>query len=228
MFCFPHAGVGASVYRRWPSGLPADVEMWAIQSPGRENRIREKAWTHIPALVDAIVEALAGLMDRPFALFGHSMGAVLATEVARRLHVAGGPQPLHLIVSGRRPPHIAALEPPLAPLTDAEFIEELRRRYGGIPAVVQRDSALMALFLPCLRADITALEMHQPEPREPLACPITVFGGTEDSLTPREHLDAWRGETTGSFRARVFEGGHFFLEPRRDEVLAEVSAIFAS
>src|SRR4051812_1322263 len=105
LICFPYAGVGASIYRRWPAALPADIEVWAVQNPGRENRIREKPSTSIDELVDAIRGELGSLLERPFALFGHSMGAVLATELARKLHVAGI-EPVHLIVSGRRPPHI--------------------------------------------------------------------------------------------------------------------------
>jgi surfactin synthase thioesterase subunit len=221
LFCFPYAGVGASIYRRWPRGLPDDIEVWAIQNPGRENRIRESLLPSIPELVDGILEAMKPHFALPFAMFGHSMGAVLATEIAR-IHA-----PVHLIVSGRRPPHIPPLDEPLRHLTDDEFVAELGRRYRGIPEAVRRDAALMSQLLPCLRADIHAIETHTPPLRPPISAPITVYGGEDDALTPPSHLEAWRAETTGAFRSRVFPGGHFFLEPNREAILADISSSLA-
>lgn len=228
LICFPHAGVGAAVYRFWPAGLPEDLEVCAVQLPGRANRLSEPALASIPALVDALVPALMPHLDLPFAFFGHSMGAVLACEVARALRASGGAVPEHLIVSGRRPPSIPNPDPPLHCLPDDQFVEEIDRRYGGIPVEVLEHDDLMALLLPCLRADVTALETFQPRREPPLDCPISAFGGSEDSLTPRDHLDAWRSETRGVFRVRIFPGDHFYLDPRRAEVLAELSSTLAS
>jgi surfactin synthase thioesterase subunit len=227
LFCFPYAGVGGSVYRLWPAGLPVELEVCAVQLPGRENRLRETAVDSIPALVDLLVPALLPHLDRPFAVFGHSMGAVLASEFVRALASGGGPLPRHLIVSGRRPPHMPGPESPLHGLPDAEFVAEINRRYGGIPVAVMEHADLVELLLPSLRADMTAIETHRPKPRPPLPCPISVFAGSHDRLTPRDHLEAWRGETLNTFRVRVFPGDHFYLNVRRDDVLADLSVTLA-
>jgi medium-chain acyl-[acyl-carrier-protein] hydrolase len=227
LICFPHAGGAAAAYRLWPTGLPEELELLAVQLPGRANRLHERALSSIPELVDALVSALLPHLDRPFAFFGHSMGAVLAFEVAHALRKIGGPLPKHLVVSGRRPPHLFVDEPPLHTMGDGDFIAEINRRYGGIPAEVLQHADLMALLLPGLRADVTALETHRPPGPKPLPCPITVFGGSEDRLAPRAHLDAWRATTNSTFRVRVFPGGHFYLEAYRTDVVADVAATLA-
>lgn len=227
LFCFPHAGVGASVYRQWPASLPDGLELCAVQLPGRANRLREPALSSMPELVQALVPALRPHLDLPFAFFGHSMGAVLSSEVARALHAAGEPVPRHLFVSGRRPAHMPGSESLLHVLPDGEFVEQINQRYGGIPPELLQHADLMELLLPSLRADIAALEKHCPGVREPMAIPLAVFGGTDDRLTPREHLDAWRSETSAAFRVRVFPGGHFYLEGRREELLADLSVALA-
>jgi medium-chain acyl-[acyl-carrier-protein] hydrolase len=224
LFCFPYAGAGASVYRLWANGLPPSLEVCTVQLPGREQRSREAPLTSIVELVHELVPALLPYLDLPFGIFGHSMGAVLASEVTRALAEAGNPLPQHLLVSGRRPPHIPGTESPMHGLPDAAFIAELNRRYRGIPAEILEQPDLMALFIPILRADLTALETYLPAPRAPLSCPITVFGGADDRLTPREHLEAWRSETSGAFQVRVYPGEHFFLNSERPRLLADIAA----
>jgi len=227
IFCFPHAGAGASVYRLWGAGLPVELEVCAIQMPGREARLREPALSSIPEIVDALIPALQPHLDLPFVFFGHSLGAVIASELTRALSQRGGPLPQHLVVSARRPPHVPDTKPPLHRLPDDSFAAEINRRYGGIPAELLQHADVMAVLLPSLRADITALETHAPSPRAPLSMPISVFGGTHDGLTPHEHLEAWRTETAGPFRIRKFAGDHFYLKPQLAEVLADLSATFA-
>ncbi len=228
LFCFPPAGVGASAYRLWHRTLPEGLDVCAVQPPGRESRLRDPPIPSIPGLVNALLPALQPHLDLPFAFFGHSMGAVVASEVARALMSQGGPTPYHLFVSARRPPHLRSLEPPLHLLPDGAFVAEIQRRYGGIPPEVMRHADVMALLLPALRADITALETHLPPSRPPLPCPISAFGGAEDRLTPRPHLEAWRGETSSTFRLRVFPGGHFYLNECRADLLADVAVTLAA
>jgi surfactin synthase thioesterase subunit len=223
LFCFPYAGVGAVVFRGWAERLPSRVDVYGIQLPGRTSRMNEPAMTDLASMAGALATVMMPALDRPFAFFGHSMGAIVACEVAHALRRCGGPQPAHMFVSARRPPHVPPTEPPLHPLPDAEFVEELARRYGGIPTAVRNEPELLALLLPALRADIAALERHEPVQRPPLEFPITALGGTDDALTPREQLDAWRATTRSDFRVRQFPGGHFYLEHERDEVLREIA-----
>jgi len=227
LFCFPYAGVGASAYRLWATGLPPALEVCAVQLPGREGRFREPPLDRIDAAVAALLPVLRENLDLPFAFFGHSMGAVVATELTLALAAAGAPLPQHLFVSARRAPHLPDPDTPLGGLSDAEFVEEIDRRYGGIPAAVRQDSEMMALLLPSLRADIAALENHVPRRPTLITVPLSVFGGSHDPRVPREHLEAWRRAAAGEFRMRVFDGDHFYLTPRRAEVLAEVATTLA-
>jgi medium-chain acyl-[acyl-carrier-protein] hydrolase len=227
LFCFPHAGGAAGVYRLWPGGLPGQIEVIAAQLPGRANRLYEPPASGIPQIVDELVRAIRPLATQPFAFFGHSMGSLIAVQVARALADTGGPMPAHLVVSGRPAPHLPDIATPLAHLSDREFVAEIDRRYGGIPTEILDDADVLALLLPSLRADLAALESFRPVTAAPLPCPVTVFGGSEDRLTPREHLDAWRSVTSRSFRVRVFPGGHFYLDRQRADVLADISATLA-
>lgn len=229
LFCFPHAGVGGSAYRLWHRSLPEGLDVCAIQPPGREDRLREPPHSSIAGMVEDLLPALRPALDLPFAFFGHSMGAVVAAEVARSLEQQGAALPSHLFVSGRRPPHVPGSETPIHRLPDAEFTDKLQERYGGIPAELLKEPEIMQLLLPGLRADFCALETHRPPRRGPLSCAISVFGGADDPLTPREHLEAWRNETRAAFRVRVFPGGHFYLSAgkAREDVLADLAVTLA-
>jgi medium-chain acyl-[acyl-carrier-protein] hydrolase len=223
LFCFPYAGGGAAAYRLWPRLLDS-VDLCAIQLPGRANRLHERPLDDMESLVDRVRLELLPYLDKPFAFFGHSMGAVVSAEVCRLLAKRGEPLPMQLFVSGRRPPGMAGPELPLRQLSDNAFVAEIDRRYGGIPAEIAAEPDILDLLLPALRADIAALEMHRPPPlREPLDCPILALGGVDDRLAPRAHLEAWRRETRSDFRVQMFAGGHFYLDQSREAVAAELS-----
>jgi medium-chain acyl-[acyl-carrier-protein] hydrolase len=204
--------------------LPEWLEVWAVQLPGHGSRWSEPAIPRIDALVDALVPVLSPCLRRPFAFFGHSMGAVVASETARALIDRARIVPRHLFLSSRRPPNMQATETDLHTLPDAELIEEVVRRYGGVPRELINEPELLALLLPALRADLAALETFRPGHRGRLPCPISAYGGTQDRAVSRHDLEAWRDQTTASFRVRVFPGDHFYLDTQRAALLADLSA----
>lgn len=219
LFCVPCAGRGASLYRGWPELLDRNTELCAIQLPGRENRLREPPLTQMADAADAIAEALEPYLDLPFAFFGHSLGAILCFELARRVRRRSGIAPLHLFVSGRRAPQRPDLRPVLYTLPDARFIVEIRRRFNGIPREVLAEPELLRLLLPVLRADVEMLETYQFKSAPPLDCPITAFGGTEDGDVRDEDLEAWREHTKANFTTMLFPGDHFFIQTAAQELL---------
>ena len=222
LFCFPYAGGGALAFYPWPRGLPAGVEMCAVQLPGREARLGEAAIGAWNVLLDRLTEALVPFMDRPFAFYGHSLGAHVAFELTRRLRRDGRPPPFHLFVGGRRAPHCPMDRPEAHALPDDEFAAELRR-LAGTPEEVLQDRELLDLLLPMLRADFALAERHEWRPEPPLPIPITAYSGTEDEHVPHESVDAWREHTSVRFRHRPLPGGHFFLAESRDALLADIS-----
>jgi medium-chain acyl-[acyl-carrier-protein] hydrolase len=222
LFCFPYAGGGGSLYMPWARQAPSTVEVCAVQPPGRESRLSERPHTRMGELMDAAVEALQPYLDVPFAVFGHSMGALLAFEFARRIRRAGSPTPVRLFVSGHRAPDRPRQHAAIAHLPDGEFVAEIRRRYAGVPDEILRQPDLLALFLPCLRADMSLIEHYRCEDDAPLDCPISAYGGREDPEAGEAELAAWQTQTRAGFTMRRFPGSHFYLRDARTELLAAV------
>src|SRR5262245_12023957 len=157
LFCIPYAGAGVVAYHSWPNYVPPDVEVCAIQLPGRDGRLREKPFVDLLALVDVLAKGLSPWLATPYALFGHSMGALIAYGLVRHLRQQSATPPVRLFVSGRRAPHVPSRQSPCHQLPDQEFIETLVQRYNGIPKAVLSEPELMSLFLPILRADFTLM-----------------------------------------------------------------------
>jgi medium-chain acyl-[acyl-carrier-protein] hydrolase len=224
LFCFPYAGGQASGFFSWAARVPPTVEVCAVQLPGRANRFAEPAFVRLPALVSAVEDALMPLLDKPFAFFGHSMGALLAFEFARRLRKAHGLEPVHLFVSGARGPKLPSREPAVHALPDPEFLDALRH-FEGTPDEVLQSAELMALVAPAVRADFAVCETYTYRSGVPLTCAITVFGGRRDRIVTRADLDAWASETTSPCTTHVLAGGHYFLREEEDRLLALVSAV---
>lgn len=203
----------------WADDLPG-IEVVPVVPPGRGNRLRERPFDRMAPAVTALADAVEPLLDRPWAVLGHSMGALIAFELAREIERRGRPRPERLLLSGRRAPGTAPPSAPIHDLPDDRFLDELRRRYDGIPGEVLDHPELLALFLPLLRADFALVETyeHRPEPR--VSVPFSVWTGEDDPQAPPDELGGWGALTDGDVRVRVFPGGHFYLYERRAGVTA--------
>lgn len=222
LFCFPFAGGGTLAFREWPDQLPPEVEVCAIQLPGREGRFKERPYTRLADLVQDLAAAFTTYSPLPYAFFGHSMGALVAFELARELRRRHQPGPELLMVSGCRGPQLRDPDPPIHDLPELDFLEEIRK-LNGTPEAVLGNRELLQLLMPLLRADFEMCETYQYLEETPLACPLVAFGGTEDPDLPREDIAAWSHETAGSFALRMFPGDHFYLLDRPAALMGQVS-----
>lgn len=218
LLCFAHAGGGAAFFFPWRRALGPRVEVRPVVLPGRESRSREPAFRSLEALLGPLCDALAPHLDRPYAMFGHSMGAVVAYEAARRLAAAGCP-PALLAVSGRRAPGAPRTRRPFSGLPDRDFLAALAA-LNGTPAEVLGDDRLLHAMLPTLRADIELNERYARLPGPPLACPLVAYAGSSDPEVDLEELLAWHEETSGPFTLRSFAGDHFYLKGARADVMS--------
>ena len=223
LFCLPHAGGGASTFRTWSSHLPQSVEVCRIQLPGRENRLREPPFSQISPLVELLAQVIEPYLSLPYVFFGHSVGALVAFELARQLRKSNHLRPAHLFVSGRRAPQIPDRGPPIHQLPDAEFVRELGRRFNGVPEAVRQDAELMNALRPMLRADIAIDESYVYANSEPLDSPMSAFGGLQDPIVSHDDLAAWRNQTRCTFTQRMFPGNHFFLQSAQALLLQAIS-----
>jgi len=222
LFCFPYAGGTTAIYQDWPDLLPSSVEVCPVQLPGRGMRYADPLIPAAQPLVADLATALLPHLDRPYALFGHSMGAILAFEMARLLRREGQPRPVRLLVAGRRAPDLPLPYAPVHALPDPDFIDELRR-LNGTPAEVLQHQELMQMVLPMLRADFAVVETYSYIPEPPLDCPISAFGGSQDSRTSFETLEAWSRQTKAGVTVRILPGHHFFINQERTALLQAIA-----
>lgn len=203
----PCAGGGAVDALRWRPA-PDGLELLPARLPGREARLSERPYRALDTLVSDLADALP--TDRPYAIYGHSMGAWLAFELTRALRSRGRPLPEHLHLAARRAPDVPSSEPPLGRLPRAEFLAGMQARYGAIPRALLDAPAVLDAFLPALRADVALLDDHVHREQPPLDVPFTVWLGADDRTVERDGADAWRRHTTAGFTIRTVPGGHFF------------------
>ena len=217
LVCFPHAGGSAGFYFPMAAPLAPQAEVLAVQYPGRQNRRFEPCVDDIGELADAVVAALGQWQDRPLALFGHSMGAVVAFETARRLALP----PVRLFVSGRRAP--SAYRAESVHLRDDDGIVAELRALSGTDAGILGDEEFLRMILPAIRADYRAIETYRSAPDAVLDLPVTALTGDSDPRVSVDEARAWSAHTTGAFDLAVFPGGHFFLADHQRDVLALIA-----
>jgi len=210
LLCFPYAGGNHMIFRLWQNQLPDSVELCAIRLPGRGASVHEPHFTRMESLIPVVAETILPACDKPFAFFGHSMGAMVAFEMARHLRREKGLEPVQLFVSGRRAPHLPDTDQRTYELPDAKFIEELRR-IKGTPDEVLSNPELMQMIIPTIRADFEVCHTYQWIPEKPLSCRIVAYGGLGDEEEDKKKIEAWREVTTGPFSVRMFPGDHFFI-----------------
>ncbi|HEX8185986.1 MAG TPA: thioesterase II family protein [Blastocatellia bacterium] len=222
LFCLPYAGGGTSIFYTWPDSLPPSIEVRPVQLPGRGSRLNERPFTEMGPLVRSLARAMLPYVDKPFAFFGHSMGALVSFELARQLCREYGLSPSHLFVSGCVAPQLTGSGKRTYALLDPEFVEELRH-LNGTPRELLANEEFMSMMLPVLRADFMVCETYKYVNDIALDCPVTAYGGLQDYSVRCEDLEAWRCQSTGSFSMHMFRGDHFFLHTAQSLLLQALS-----
>jgi medium-chain acyl-[acyl-carrier-protein] hydrolase len=226
LFCFPYAGGGASIFRQWAEVLPENIELLGVRLPGRENRISERAFDDWQALLPVLADMVTSHADRPYALFGHSLGGAMTYEITRAIESAGGNRPELLIVSGIRSPETPLYRAPIFALPLPEFIAGLRDM-NGTPAEILDNRDLMAFFEPTLRADIRLADTWSSPPDVRLGTGIVAFSGTEDHIASEQDMRGWQQRTSSSFAQYVFEGDHFFIHSPDNFIVDTIAQVLA-
>lgn len=222
LFCIPHAGGNASLFRTWSAALAGTAEVCAVQLPGRLSHFQRPPLRRLEPLADELAEVLGQLMAPVVAIFGHCTGSLLAYEAAQRL-AAQQRCVAHLFVSCSRAPHLRDRDAPIHGLPEPELVKALEG-IGATPPEILRSADMLGVLLPMLRADFEAAETYQYHPRSPLACDVTAFGGDRDPLIQRGELEQWACHTNGRFTLEMFGGGHQLLETAEPDVLATIRA----
>jgi medium-chain acyl-[acyl-carrier-protein] hydrolase len=228
LFLFPYASGGPAAFNKWSTELPESMETRIAHYPGRGSRHKEPPIKQISLLVERLSEIIQPLLDKPFVFFGHSLGGLVAFELARQLSQRNLPQPQILFISACGAPHIPDPQPAIHALPDAEFLKSLQQ-LKGVPSELSQQPDVMQLLLPILRADFQAIESYIYAPGEsPLNCPIVAFGGLNDPRVSRERLEGWYLHTKSGFKSQYFPGDHFFVNTAREAVIACITAELTS
>ncbi len=224
LFCFPYAGGSAQVFADWSSHLPAGIDLFAIQAPGRGRRFSETPIACLKQKVQALQAEIKPYTDVPFIFVGHSNGALLAFELARALQKTGHDQLKHIVLSAKRAPHLPKIKEPIHHLPQAEFINKLKE-YDFTPDEVLQNDELMELFSPMLRADFSLSETLEFDQSYPLNCNASLFWGNKDVDVPLEDVLAWKDVINGDVDVVEFYDGHFFIAKSQDLFLQQINGL---
>ncbi len=222
LFCFPFAGGGASAYYHWHKNLPPFVELIGIQLPGRENRTNEPYFQCMTSLVDVLFRQIQPFLNIRFLFYGHSIGALLAFELARRLRRENCDLPEFLLVSASKPPQTVPHSTIATTLPEKQFIEKISI-YENLPTQLLADTDFRKMVIQKLRADISLLETYTYTPERPFEFPIVAYSGESDPVTSTGIMEQWRCQTNGPFVLKVIPGGHFFIKNSQSIFLSEMT-----
>jgi medium-chain acyl-[acyl-carrier-protein] hydrolase len=222
LFCLPYAGGGSGIFRGWADVADSWIDPVPVQLPGRDARLMEKPIADVNTLVELLAASLMPYVDQPYALFGHSVGALVCFDLCRRLREYGAPAPVRLFVSAYRAPQVSRRGKTLHRLSDSDFVQELRD-LQGTPEAVLNNRELMQILLPVMRADFELHETYVYKPGPALDCPISAYGGLQDRHVTEADLRAWREHTASSFIFRFLPGDHFFVHSARKHILSWIS-----
>ncbi len=220
LFIFPYAGGSLAAFGKWTADK---IETHIAHYPGRGSRFNEPAIKTLDVLVEHFLREIEPLLDKPFTLFGHSMGGLIVFELARKLRKQTLSQPKKLFVSACSAPHIPDSNPPIHALPEHTFLEALKK-FNGIPAEILNQPEALKIFLPILRADLEAVETYRYTDGDPLDIPIIAFGGLDDPRVHRGQLEGWAKQTASGFESQFFPGDHFFINNSRNAILESISA----
>ncbi len=223
LLCLPHAGGAASAYALWHRYMPSHIEVWSVQLPGRENRLSESAFTDWASLIHTLANAVWPITDVPLMCFGHSMGAVMAFELARYLRHHSTFAFQALLLSGHCAAHMSPNSEPIHHLPDDAFVHKVAE-FEGLPVALTTSADFREIWLPSLRADFTLCERYRYVDDAPLSCPMIALGGVQDGHVRPSDLRAWSAHTLSSFRMHMLPGGHFYLHEQRDRFMQTLLA----
>lgn len=227
LICIPFAGSGAGAFRGWGPLLPPSIDAIALQLPGREDLCREPPFAEWPQMMEDVRRAVGALPALPLAIFGHSLGALIAFELARSLAGTSATRVVHLWCAARPWPGVPPADSSVLPfepeIDDAELVSRLASAYGDLPASFS-NAAISDYFLPILRADMKLLRSYRYEGSARLSCPLTIFSGSRDPVTMGGDLALWNRETSGAFDMVELPSGHFFLESERARITSQIAA----
>lgn len=218
LFCFHHSGGGASTYHRWLDHLSNEIELIAIQLPGRENRFSEPLTNDLNEIIFNISKEFSVYTEKPFIIFGHSLGALIGFEFVKAISQLYSLVPQHMIVSAAKAPHLPLQRKPLSQLDDISLKEELKL-YNGINPIILNDNDLWILFAPIIRNDFSILEAYKNFGLEKILCDILALRGIHDDTVNEKEIRAWSASTTGKFEYLQFSGDHFFLKNHQKSII---------
>lgn len=218
LFLLPHAGAGSVLYRDWSADFPDSIDVCAIEPPGRFPRRKERSIDDVFEFARALRPALDPYLDVPFAIFGYSLGALMAFEVAREIRRHRKLEPVHLFAAAQKAPHMPYRMRAISREPKLSFVREIEERYGALEPLVKEDPETLDMVVEIMRADLGMLENYRYLEEEPFRCPMIAIGGKDDLGVFPEELEGWRIHTKGAFRAHWCPGSHFFLRNHGHEL----------